>query len=128
MGNRIVVIDDDISTLEIVDLLLEGAGFEVERHVDGAAAIVSVFQREPDVVVIDLMMPRISGQECVSRLRAQGVRVPILAFTALDDPEVHQQAFAAGCTKVLLKPCKSKDLIKEIESLIITREITMYRS
>jgi CheY-like chemotaxis protein len=56
------------------------------------------------------------------------VRVPILAFTALDDPEVHQQAFAAGCTKVLLKPCKSKDLIKEIESLIITREITMYRS
>lgn len=118
MNNRILVIDDDITSLDIVDLLFEGHGFEVVRHSDGISALLDVEESKPDIILIDLMMPGMNGQECVRKIRSKGISVPIIAFTALDDPDAHQAACAAGCTKIVTKPCKSKDLIMEIKSLI----------
>ena len=77
-------------------------------------------QSKPDIILIDLMMPGMNGQECVREIRSKGISVPIVAFTALDDPEAHQAARAAGCTKIVIKPCKSKDLIREIKALVNT--------
>lgn len=78
----------------------------------------------PDIVIVDLMMPSMSGQECVGEMRRRGLSAPIVGFTALDDPQVHEVAQRAGCTKVIVKPCKSKDLIGQIESLLIKKEQT----
>ncbi len=64
------------------------------------------------------MMPKMNGQECIRKLREQGIEVPIVAFTALDDPEIHQEALDAGCNLVLTKPCKPAQLVKHIESLL----------
>ena len=119
MGNRILVIDDDITALDLVDILFEGQGFEVVRHSNGLAALDGLQSSKPDLILIDLMMPHLAGQECVRQMRSQGVSVPIVAFTALDDPSAHQEARQAGCDKVIVKPCKSKDLIKEIEKLLV---------
>ncbi len=121
MNNRILVIDDDITSLDIVDLLFEGHGFEVVRHSDGISALLAVEESKPDIILIDLMMPGMNGQECVRRIRSKGISVPIVAFTALDDPDAHHAACAAGCTKVVTKPCKSKDLIMEIKTLVNMR-------
>jgi CheY-like chemotaxis protein len=118
VANRILIVDDDITALDIVDILFEGQGFEVIRHPSALSALENLQEAKPDVILIDLMMPRMAGQECVRQMRSQGIKVPIVAFTALDDPRVHQEACDAGCTKVLLKPCKSKELVKEIESLL----------
>lgn len=118
MANRILIVDDDITALDIVDILFEGQGFEVIRHPSALSALEHLEEAKPDVILIDLMMPRMAGQECVRQMRSQGITVPIVAFTALDDPKVHQEACDAGCTKVLLKPCKSKELVKEIELLL----------
>ena len=116
--NKILVIDDDVTALDIVDLLFEDRGFEVVRRADGVSALECVKESVPDIILIDLMMPRMNGQECIRQLRQRGVEVPIVAFTALDDPEVHQEAIDAGCNIVLTKPCKSKDLVRHIENLI----------
>lgn len=117
-SKKILIIDDDMTALDIVDYLFEEKGFEVIRRADGVSALECVEDVQPDVILIDLMMPRMNGQECVRQLRGRGLQAPIVAFTAVDDPEVHQEALDAGCNLVLTKPCKPKILVVEIEKLL----------
>lgn len=115
---KILIIDDDLTALDIVDLLFEDKGFEVMRSTDGISALEFLQKVSPDIILIDLMMPKMNGQECVRQIRAKGITIPIVAFTALDDPEVHQEAMHAGCNLVLTKPCKPALLVKHIEDLL----------
>jgi CheY-like chemotaxis protein len=54
----------------------------------------------------------------VRQIRSKGIEVPIVAFTAIDDPTIHEDARSAGCNVVVTKPCKSRDLVREIETLL----------
>ncbi len=118
MSKKILIIDDDVTALDIVDFLFEDQGFEVVRRADGFAALECIEKERPDAVLVDLMMPRMNGQETVRHIRGKGIKVPIVAFTALDDPEVHKEAREAGCDLVLTKPCKPAVLVKHIEELL----------
>ena len=118
MNNKILVVDDDVTSLDIVDLVLEGAGYDVVRATNGQSAVAGVQDANPDLILIDLMMPHMSGQEAIRQIRSKGIQVPIVAFTALDDPSVHQDAREAGCDLVVTKPCKTKDLVKGIQNLL----------
>lgn len=117
-NKKILVIDDDMTALDIVDFLFEDEGFDVVRRADGITALECVESEMPDIVLIDLMMPRMSGQECIKETRAKGITVPIVAFTAIDDPEVHQEALDAGANLVLTKPCKPNKLLSSINELL----------
>jgi len=118
MQKRILIIDDDMTALDIVDFLFEDKGFEVVRHADGLSAIESIGEINPNIILVDLMMPRLNGQETVRRLRAKGVIVPVVAFTAIDNPKIHQEALDAGCNLVLTKPCKPDILVSRVEELL----------
>lgn len=115
---KILIIDDDMTALDLVDLLFQRSGFEVVRRTDGEAALECVSRECPEVILIDLMMPKMSGQECIKALRDRGVEVPIVAFTALNDTEVHTETIAIGATMVLSKPCKPDTLVRQIEELL----------
>lgn len=117
-GKKILIIDDDVTALDIVDFLFEEKGYDVVRRADGQSGLNCVEDVGPDIILIDLMMPKMNGQECVRQIRGKGVEIPIVAFTALDDPEVHQEALNAGCNIVLTKPCRPGALVNHIESLI----------
>lgn len=117
-NKKILIIDDDVTALDIVDFLFEDKGYEVVRRADGHSALECVQDASPNIILIDLMMPKMNGQECVRQLRQRGLKMPIVAFTALDDPEVHQEAMDAGCNLVLTKPCKPAALVKYIEDLL----------
>lgn len=114
----ILIIDDDVTALDIVDFLFEDKGFEVVRRTDGLSALESIDEASPDVILIDLMMPKMNGQECIGEIRKRGIKVPIIAFTAVDDPEIHKQAVQAGCNIVLTKPCKPTLLIQHVNALL----------
>ncbi len=118
MSKKILIIDDDVTALDIVDFLFEDKGFDVVRRADGISALECVEAESPSIILIDLMMPRMNGQECVRHIRGKGITIPIVAFTALDDPEIHQEAITAGCNLVLTKPCKPAILVKHIEDLL----------
>lgn len=118
MEKKILIIDDDMTALDIVDFLFEEKGYEVVRRADGISALECIDEVDPNIILIDLMMPRMNGQECIKELRQRGIQVPIVAFTAVDDPEVHQEAVDAGCNLVLTKPCKPKALVVHIEGLL----------
>lgn len=120
-NKKILIIDDDVTALDIVDLLFEKKGYDVVRRADGISALACVEQVKPEIVLIDLMMPKMNGQDCVREMRKKGVEVPVVAFTALDDPEVHEEARDAGCNLVLTKPCKPNVLVKHIEDLLASK-------
>lgn len=117
-SKKILIIDDDVTALDIVDYLFEDKGFEVVRRTDGISALECVEEVKPHIILIDLMMPKMNGQETIRQIRLKGVKQPIVAFTALDDPEVHQEAMDAGCNLVLTKPCKPAVLVKHIETML----------
>ena len=118
MNKKILIIDDDVTALDIVDFLFEDKGYEVVRRTDGISALDCLEQVAPDVILIDLMMPQMNGQECIRHIRTRGLKTPIVAFTALDDPEIHKEASDAGANLVLTKPCKPSTLVQHIESLL----------
>ncbi|MCO6431239.1 MAG: response regulator [Deltaproteobacteria bacterium] len=117
-NKKILIIDDDVTALDIVDFLFEDKGFDVVRRADGLSALQCVEEVQPNIILVDLMMPKMNGQECVRQIREKGLTVPIVAFTAVDDPEVHREAMDAGCNLVLTKPCKPNVLVQHVESLL----------
>jgi len=115
----ILVIDDDITSLDIVSFLFEERGYHVERCADGFAAIEFTKQATPDLIIVDLMMPQINGTETVRSIRSLGLLdVPIIAFTAVDEPELHREAKLAGCNTILTKPCRPDKLLKHIKEYL----------
>ncbi len=117
-NKSILVIDDDITALDIVSFLFEERGYTVERCTDGFAAIEFVKGSTPDLVIVDLMMPGINGIDTVKEIRGLGVSVPVIAFTAVDEPTLHDDATDAGCDLVLTKPCRPEKLVEHIKRLL----------
>lgn len=117
---NILVIDDDITSLDIVSFLIEEKGYCVERCADGFSAVEHTRNSLPDLIIVDLMMPGINGAETVRQIRELGVanNVPIIAFTAVDEPELHKEARSAGCNEVLTKPCRPDKLLKHIRQYL----------
>jgi len=117
-GRSILIIDDDMTLLDLIEYRFEEKGYEVTRCTDGNTAIEKCRTDPPNVILIDLMMPKMSGQACINALRNNGVTIPIVAFTAIDDELIHEEALSAGCNLVLTKPCKLSILFEKIESLL----------
>lgn len=119
-GQRhILILDDDITSLDIVSYLFEERGYRVDRCTDGFAAIEHLKASPPDLLVVDLMMPKINGVDTVRQIRELGYKgIPIIAFTAVDEPTLHREAIGAGCNEVLTKPCPAEKLVKHIRRLL----------
>lgn len=112
---QILVIDDDITSLDIVSFVFEKQGYTVTRFADGHSAIDFLQNNVVDLTIIDLMMPQINGIDTVRLIRTEKLTdCPIIAFTAVDDPQLHQAAIDAGCNSVLTKPCPTEKLVREI--------------
>lgn len=116
---QILVVDDDITSLDIVSFVFEKHGYTVNRAADGHTAVEFLRNNQIDLAIVDLMMPGINGVETVSQIRKQNLTTaPIIAFTAIDDPQLHQEAINAGCNSVLTKPCPTEKLVKEIRRFL----------
>ncbi len=121
-SKQILIIDDDITALDIVSFLVQERGYLVERCTDGNSAITCAQDMMPDLIIVDLMMPDINGIETVKQIRSLGMtQVPIIAFTAVDDPDLHREACDAGCDEVITKPCRPDKLIKQIENKLMVK-------
>jgi two-component system response regulator ResD len=119
MNKQILVVDDDITSLDIVAFVFEKRGFNVERAADGPAAVQFLKTNQIDLAIFDLLMPGMNGVEAVELIRKSNLtQAPIIAFTAVDDPDLHESAVKAGCNSVLTKPCSTDRLVKEIKKYL----------
>ncbi len=117
MAKNILFVDDDITSLDIMSILFEKNGYEVTRSTDGLHAISSVEEKNPDLIIVDLMMPNIDGVSTVRKIRENGYKNPVIAFTASNDLNLHEQAIQAGCEQVITKPCKAQNLVQSIAKI-----------
>lgn len=118
-AKHILVVDDDITCLDLISFVFQRSGHVVDRCASGEMAIEYVKTILPDLIIIDLLMPGIDGVETIRSIRALGVdKVPILAFTAVEDKDLHAQAKLAGCQSVLTKPCPPNKLLEAIGQLL----------
>ncbi|HMO19097.1 MAG TPA: response regulator [Oligoflexia bacterium] len=115
---NLLIVDDDITSLDIIALLFEKKGFRVARTTGGEQAILDCKNNKPDLVIMDLMMPGVNGVEATSAIRASGFTQPIVGFTASSDPALHKDAILAGCNEILTKPCRAKALVERIECIM----------
>ncbi len=117
MNERVLVIDDDATVREIVRDALERDGFILCEAVEGAAGLALAAAREPDLVVLDLMLPGLSGENVLSELRRRSP-VPIMVLSAKDDTEQRVETFGLGADDYLPKPFSPRELVARARALL----------
>jgi DNA-binding response OmpR family regulator len=119
-GVRVLVVDDEESILDFVQMGLEYEGFTVEVVTDGPSALASVSARRPDLVILDLNLPGLDGMEVCRRLR-QGSDVPIIMLTARGDVDERVEGLEAGADDYLPKPFRFKELLARVRAVLRRR-------
>ncbi len=116
MKTKVLVIDDDIAITELMDLLLQAHGFDVITTNSGAEGIKLTAEKNPHIVLLDLMMPDMDGWQ-VSKAIRKFSNIPILILSAVNDPSMVASALDGGADGFLSKPVPTSVLVAHIKQL-----------
>jgi len=119
----VLVVDDKRANRELLEAHLDELGYEVVQAADGIEALEAVAAREPDLILLDVDMPRLDGIAVCQKLKAHPVRrlIPIVILTASNDREVRLRGIAAGADDFLSKPFDSRELLTRSKVLLRDR-------
>src|SRR5256885_14733250 len=117
-GRRILVVDDEHSIVDAVATALRYEGYEVEEAFSGRDALGAVARTEPDLIVLDWMLPDIEGIEVGRRIREQGYRSAVLFLTAKDSTENKVEALRAGGDDYVTKPFSLAELVARVQAVL----------
>jgi len=122
LSPRILVVDDEPSLVRGLTYALERDKFEVEVATDGEAAVVAALTHAVDLVILDLMLPKLSGEDACRQIRAKS-DVPIIMLTAKDSERDLLAGLALGADDYVTKPFSAAELIGRIGALLRRREL-----
>ncbi|MDP9751961.1 MULTISPECIES: response regulator transcription factor [Thermoanaerobacter] len=117
MDKKILVVDDEIKILEVVKSYLEREGFSVITETNGNNVLDTFKKEKPDLVILDLMLPGISGEELCKRIR-QFSNVPILMLTAKVQESDKINGFSIGADDYLTKPFSPRELVMRVKAIL----------
>lgn len=117
-GARVLLAEDVSANIALFRAVLTQAGFAVEVAPDGAMAVDMATKDAPDLILMDIGLPKIDGLEAARRIRAAGVVAPIFALTAEDDASTRRDCEAAGMTGYLSKPLSPVALVKTVRAAL----------
>ncbi len=112
---RVLVIDDEPGILKVLSIQLKLHNYEIVTANDGSKAIELVNKHKPDIVLLDLLMPGISGLDVLRDLKDRA-HVPVIAFSA--NPKMVEKAMSLGANGSIAKPFNPAQLIEKIESIL----------
>jgi two-component system phosphate regulon response regulator PhoB len=120
MGSRILVVEDETDLAELVAFNLRGAGHDVTVAHDGNTALAEIQRSQPDLLVLDVMLPDVSGIEVCRRLRRnpQTVRLPVIMLTARTDEVDRVVGFEVGADDYVPKPFSPRELVLRVEAIL----------
>lgn len=120
---RILVAEDNAQGAELLEAYLADSGYEVNTAADGDSTLRLVREWKPDLVLLDIMMPRMSGFEICKRLKADPAThgVAVIMVTALDQPSDVEKAVDAGTNDFLTKPINKSELLLRIRAMLAHR-------
>lgn len=116
----VLVIEDNETNLYLIRFMLEKSGYKVMEAREGAAGVEMAIRERPDLVIMDIQLPDISGLEATGRIRASeiGNKVPIVALTSYAMVGDREKSLAAGCTDYIEKPINPETFIAKIEKYL----------
>ena len=115
---RILVVDDEPSIVDAVATSLRYEGFEVTEAVNGRRALAAAQEDPPDLIVLDVMLPDLDGLEVTRRLRADGIRVPVLFLTARDSVEDRVAGLTVGGDDYVTKPFALAEIVARVHAIL----------
>ena len=119
---RVLLVDDEPDVVKVVGKRLEAAGFHVDIAMDGQAALAKVRESPPDLMILDLMLPKVDGYEVCTLVKqnAQTRHIPVIMFTAKREEQDYWKGMACGADAYLTKPFQSEVLERLVNRLIQT--------
>lgn len=116
-AKRILIVDDEANIARIIKFNLEREGFSVETVTDGMTALARIKREAPDLIVLDLLMPKMDGWEVAGVLKRdpETARIPILMLSVVGDRE---KGLQVGAASYLTKPFSLDDLFREVRALL----------
>jgi len=115
---KVMVVDDDSMTRDLISYTLRKNGYEVIAVDDGLHAVIQAQDEPPDLLILDVMLPDLSGLEVLSLLRSRfRVNVPVIIMSRLDYQKVMIAADKLGAIQYLVKPFEMVDLIEKINAI-----------
>ncbi len=125
-SSKILIADDNQPNVELLEAYLAEVECEIATAYDGHETLEKVTQFQPDLILLDIMMPKLSGFEVCKMLKSDESTKQIMIFmvTALSEPGDIERAVAAGCNDFLSKPINKLDFLLRVENLLKLRHVT----
>jgi two-component system, OmpR family, alkaline phosphatase synthesis response regulator PhoP len=124
MSKRVLVVDDEEFILTLIQFNLQQAGFEVITAMDGESALQKVHDEQPDLIVLDLMLPKKDGMEVCKQLRSDKIMTPIVMLTAKDDEFDKVLGLELGADDYMTKPFSPREVVARVKAIL--RRAKMY--
>ena len=120
MNTKILIVDDNAQNISLMKLLLQHAGYTVISASNGADGVKLAKQEHPDLILMDIQMPEVSGIEAAREILADvsTLNIPIIGVSAYARPELRQQALRLGMVGFFEKPIHNETFIKEIRKFL----------
>ena len=124
--NRILIADDNQPNRELLEAYLSDIDCEIEHAADGQETLTKVKSFHPDLILLDVMMPKLSGFEVCQKLKADAVlrKIMVLMVTALNEAGDIERAVHAGTDDFLSKPVNKTELLKRVENMLKLKDVT----
>jgi DNA-binding response OmpR family regulator len=119
VAGRVLLIEDEPNIIEAIRFILQRDGWKVDTHADGATALDAIARRGPDLVILDVMLPRRSGYDILHDLRASPTteRLPVLMLTARCQRKDRELAERSGASRFMAKPFSNAEILAVVREL-----------
>lgn len=119
MATRVLIAEDEPNIVESLTFLLRRAGYDVASVLDGEAALAQLRMRAPDLMILDLMLPRRNGFEVLKVVKADAAlrSMPVLVLTAKGQPQDRKLAEEIGVDAFITKPFSNREIVDEVRRL-----------
>lgn len=123
--HRVLIVDDNPTNVELLAAQLKPYGYELEKAYDGEEALKKIEERAPDLLLLDLMMPRLSGYEVCKKIKNEPETqlIPVIVITALKELDDKIKAIEMGADDFLMKPFNKVELVTRVKSLLKLKEL-----
>ena len=123
--SKVLIVDDNEQNVELLEAYLADVGYQVAKAYDGDEALEAVAKDPPDLILLDIMMPRVSGFEVCRKLKADEATrpIPIVMVTALNELQDIEKGVDAGTDDFLTKPVNKLELLARVKSLLRVRHL-----
>jgi CheY-like chemotaxis protein len=124
--SRILIADDNPTNVELLEVYLADVDCEIAIAVDGRDTLDKVAEFKPDLILLDVMMPKLSGFEVCQKVKSDPAtaKIMVLMVTALNEGGDIERAVRAGATDFLSKPVNKLELVKRVENMLQLRHLT----